>query len=239
MVRAWLHPHSAFTRIPFTVLAFLLAAPLVPAGIASAGLTATLERPGGSLREHDVFQLVLRLGNSGGLTVSNLALTLTSSSPERIAILTPPAPAATQVIDAGASVAFTWSLRADVAGAQTFTVVATGYAAGAVTAAAARQELIAPKPAGVSAYPNPVAGDTLRLALNLTDDADTVTADVFNASFHRIAESSWQDVRREDGQVILNRVAGWAPGVYAIRVTARLAGGGEQIFPLAKVQVKR
>lgn len=239
MVSALCNPCSATTRIASGLVALSVVAAAMSPVVASAALTGSLERPGAILREHDPFQLIVSLGNSGGLTVSNLALTFTSSAPDRIAILASPVPAATQVIDAGIMVRFTWSLRAEQAGPQTFTVVATGYAGGAVTATAVRRDAISPKPAGVTAYPDPVAGDTLRLALNLTDDADTVTADVFNASFHRIAESSWRDIRRDDGQVVLNRVSAWAPGVYAIRVTARLAGGGEQVFPLAKVQVKR
>jgi hypothetical protein len=203
-------------------------------------LTGSLERPGGSLREHDTFLLVLALVNTGTLPVANLAATLGFSAPGRVEILAMPVIGATQLIDGPGSARFTWTLRAATAGEETFTVLATGFSKGtALSATATRVDVVAPKPPDAMAYPNPVSGDTLRLALNLRDDADTVSADVYNASFRQVAAESWHDISRADGQVVIGQVSRWSPGVYAIRVKARLAGGGEQVFPPVKVRVKR
>src|SRR2546425_346633 len=66
-------------------LACALAGALV-ARTAPAALTASLDRPGGPLREHDVFSLVLTLSNTGTSAVTNLAATLRLSEPDSVAV---------------------------------------------------------------------------------------------------------------------------------------------------------
>lgn len=191
------------------------------------------------LREHDPFTLVLTLGNTGAGAMSGLALSLDRSDADRVAILTAPVVSATVVIAAGGTAQFTWALRAETAGTVTLTARASGYSNGAFAATATRVETFSPKPLDVSAYPNPVSGDSIRLALTLADDADLVTAEAYNASFERVYEGTWSDVPRANGMVTVTHVSQWTPGVYAIRVRARWAGGGERVFPLVKVLVKR
>ncbi len=227
------------SRSLFGPAAALLSLSLALPMPARAALTAILDRPGGALREHDPFSLVLTVGNTGAGAMGSLVLTLDRSDPDRIAILAGPAVSASLTIPAGGTAQFTWSLRAETAGPVTLTAHASGYANGAFAGTASRTESIAPKPLDVSAYPNPVSGDTLRLAMTLADDADLVTAEAYNASFERVYEGTWSDVPRANGQVTLTHLSQWTPGVYAIRVRARWAGGGERVFPLVKVLVKR
>lgn len=210
------------------------------AGAASAALTASVARPGPALREHDVFTLVLTLSNTGAFPVTNLAAELHGSVPGGIEVLSAPVIAASQALPPGTAAPFVWSLRANRAGSQVITVQATGFSKGvALSAEAVQVEVIAPKAGKIAAYPNPVTGDTLTLVLNLAADAEAVTAEIYNASFHLVAEEAWRDVPQLDGRVTVHRVGRWAPGVYAIRVRARYPGGDVRAFPLAKVRVER
>lgn len=207
---------------------------------ASAALTATLARPGAPLREHDAFTLVLTLSNTGGFPLTSVSAILRLAVPEAVAIETAPAIGPASAIPANDSLQLVWNLRALRAGPETLTVQAMAFSKGSSPVAeASRIEIIAPKAGVAAAYPNPVSGDVLTLVLNLTEDAETVTAEVFNASFRLVANDAWRDVPHGDPRVALHGVSSWAPGIYAIRIKARSARGEERAFPMVKVQVRR
>lgn len=91
----------------------------------------------------------------------------------------------------------------------------------------------------VVAFPNPVGGDRVTLALGLGIDADQVEVQVFTIGMHRVFSATFANVRSTPGQVTLTGVSGWAPGVYLVQVRAKVAGGWQQTLPLRKLVVKR
>lgn len=91
----------------------------------------------------------------------------------------------------------------------------------------------------IVAFPNPVSGDLLNLALRLDEGATEVRVDAYNIAFQRVFHGTSRNVARSDGRIEVNGMLQWAPGVYLVRVKATLVDGREQEFPVIKVVVKR
>jgi len=88
-------------------------------------------------------------------------------------------------------------------------------------------------------YPNPVSGDQLAIAFPLNADADKVNVDIYNSAYERVVSGAWLNVTQAEGTVVINGVQQWAPGVYFVRVRAKLVGGQVQEFKTMKIVVKR
>ena len=89
------------------------------------------------------------------------------------------------------------------------------------------------------AYPNPVSGDQVTIGVPLTDDAQTLTVEVFNLALQRVFTGTWENVMMASGTVTVNGLSQWAPGRYLVKATARLLGGETKKFATLKLVVKR
>lgn len=88
-------------------------------------------------------------------------------------------------------------------------------------------------------FPNPVKKDTATLAFLLKKDASEITVEVFNMAFKRIYSSVLRDVPASEKKVTINGIDAWAPGMYLLKMRAKLQDGGTQVFHNVKVKVKR
>ncbi|MEK7476483.1 MAG: Ig-like domain-containing protein, partial [Candidatus Coatesbacteria bacterium] len=90
----------------------------------------------------------------------------------------------------------------------------------------------------VVAYPNPVAGNVMNVALNLDADAEVVHVVAYNSAMQLSYDGEWRNVTLADGGVQIKGMNAWAPGVYLLRARATLVSGEVQGFPVLKVVVK-
>ncbi len=97
----------------------------------------------------------------------------------------------------------------------------------------------AAEPGKLFAFPNPVTGDTATLAVGLNSDATEVEVTLFNIGMAKVYGETFKDVAASPGHVKLAGLLKVAPGVYLVRVTAKLADGTTTTFPVRKLVVKR
>ena len=190
--------------------------------------------------EHEPFTVILRLDNAGTVEfeVVDLSLVSVSEGHARADIESAPAVPSRLTIPPAATREFTWKMRAAAAGPLTFTAEARGpLAAAPMTASAAGS--ILPKTDGVTIYPVPAAGDSLRVAMYLPLGADRVTVEAYNGSFERVFREVWTSLPPGRPEVAVNGLLSWAPGMYLVRVRADLGNGETITFPLAKAVVER
>lgn len=89
------------------------------------------------------------------------------------------------------------------------------------------------------AYPNPVSGDTMNLALQLPSDAAEIRVDAFTVAGRLAYEGVFNAVTQAQGGVALTGMSRWAPGRYVLKTRAKLADGTTKDFPAVKVIVRR
>jgi hypothetical protein len=199
----------------------------------------------GSITEGDGFKLLWTVSNTGDEDVLSVTAAVAPvGTTGQIAVLEGPAPASAAAMAPGGLRTFIWSLRALRDGPFVLQVEARGVDAGDGSVVGSR-ELVA----GVFGrrtfaeeivlYPNPVDGDHANIAVRLNADADRVIVNVYNPAFQRVFSASWRGVSRAEGRVVLTGTGRWAPGVYLVKVRAELVGGGEQVFPIARLVVSR
>lgn len=196
------------------------------------------------LSEGDRFKLALTVSNTGREDVLAVRPTIAAGGGSPIRLDSGPAPASVARIAPGAAAQFLWSGRAVGAGTLALTALAAGTDAGdgaevgvqvRLGGEVRRREFTE----AVVVYPSPVEGDRLTLAVSLEADAERVTVEAYNAAFQRVFTGSWRGVSRTGERLVVDGVARWAPGVYLVRVSADLAGGGRQVLPVTKVMVRR
>jgi len=91
----------------------------------------------------------------------------------------------------------------------------------------------------VGIYPNPVNGDSVKLAFELGGDAAEVRADVYNTALKPVWSATWRDVRQYEGGITMAGLRRWAPGAYIVHVEVKLASGKSKTYMPARLVVKR
>lgn len=215
--------------------------------VTAAVLRAALKVLPSPLGAGGIAQAVLTVVNSGSGDATEVAVSLGVPAGGGLVSLAGAPPAV--VLDRlakGGSAAFTWSYVGVAAGRVTFAGAATGVDedTGGILSASASEDLevlAAPEsPTEFMVYPNPVSGDVLKIAIPLRAAAEELTVRVYNAASLKLAARGvWRNVAAGEGGVIMDRVREWAPGMYLVRVRARLAGGETQEFPTVKLMVQR
>jgi len=90
----------------------------------------------------------------------------------------------------------------------------------------------------VLVYPNPVAGDTVRVAVRLPADVDEVMVDVFNVAMRHVFTGTWRNVRQGEGGVRITGLSRWAPGLYYVKARAK-GSRGVQGFSVTRLVIQR
>lgn len=230
------------------------AAPLAAASAATAqvlargALSAQLLAPV-SAREGESFEVTLTLANSGSEYVQAGLPVLIPSDPARVGVSAPRVLGPGWVpgyLAPGAVTRVRWTVKALSAGPVTLDLTASGSrisdGSGTSVSSSAALVILEAFDAGhpVVAWPNPVAGDTLSVAVRIPRVAARLVVEVYSASFRKIADGEWRMVTPGAGaQVRLTGVRGWATGVYLVRVKAWYEDGEQQTFAPVNVAVKR
>ncbi len=192
--------------------------------------------------------LTLTVTNTGTAQATNLLARLWKASGKGAATLNGPNPSLVPSLGAGAAVTFSWTATASTAG--TIVWSGTSTADGPVSSNALTSPVVIiqipeariarvrkfEKP--VVAYPNPVRGDRFNVVVNLETDAAEVVVEVYNTAYERVFRGVWRHVADSENLVI-SGVSRWGPGLYLLRVKARLVNGKEPKFPLGKVVIRR
>ncbi|MEK7764674.1 MAG: hypothetical protein AAB368_00415, partial [bacterium] len=140
------------------------------------------------------------------------------------------APAGVAAAADGAFIAAGWEDRADLGLGDEWTVSRVLGAPCVPTLDAART---------AAAFPNPVAGDVFRLAVQLEVDAAELTVEAYNAAATRVFARTWRGLRAGSAVLPVDGVASWAPGRYLVRARVTDSSGGSRILPPVKVVVRR
>ncbi len=189
----------------------------------------------------------LTVTNTGGSSVWNLAPALVVSDPRLIRVDLAPAAAGATLAN-GASTTLTWlltaleggtvNLHASVAGI--FDSVSGTIAVTPVAAASdARDVAILARPEGeFVVFPHPVTGDRATVYLRLEEDAAEVTVEAWDSSMHRVWSGEWRAVSWLDGQLTLEGLTRWAPGIYLMRARATFSDGAVKSYPVFKLVIK-
>ncbi len=200
-----------------------------------------------------VFDLWLEAENSGDIAATGVVPVLSASGDGVARSVVGPQPAGPLTIASGEKEIFSWRISADRIGAVAFTFTISGTEAppsGYPVLAATTITIIidAPFDEETVIYPNPIRsqgalpgceeGDCFRLVPKLDGDATEVEVDVYDSGLHRVYSGKFGWVYR-GGSVTVQGVRQWAPGIYLLRVRARLADGREQEFPVGRVVIKR
>jgi hypothetical protein len=216
------------------------AGPVVVTG--AALLTSTFVGLASNVKAGDTYDVQLRVSNIGSVDAKAVVPTLTFDDPAKVGTVTGPLPAGGLKILAGSSTIFTWRVQPIVAG----TLVLSGDTSGVddgdglpVQSSATGNQTVMPTfDEPLVAYPNPVAGDALRVALKLEADTLSVQVEVFNIAMEKTYSGEWRDVRRGE-ELVISGMMRWAPGVYLMRAKAKYRDGSEQRFKVMKLKVQR
>ena len=88
-------------------------------------------------------------------------------------------------------------------------------------------------------YPNPPKGDEVNLTLRLKANAEELDVQVYNTAMELVFRGVWHNVPMSSGIVKITGLNRLAPGRYLVKAKALLSGGKVQVFPAAKMVVKR
>jgi uncharacterized repeat protein (TIGR01451 family) len=204
-------------------------------------LVATASASPAGVKAGDAVRLLVTVSNTGTITATVVSASVSASDPA-LAAAGGAGPAVPVVLGPGASTVLAWDFTAHGQGSLVLTATVTGIAGGVpVGARASGSVAVSLRFPGESqvVYPNPVRGDRLNLALKLDPRVESVQVEVYNIAFERIWRREWSRAEAPYGDLVIDGVRRWAPGLYILRAKGRLTGGGEQAFPSAKVVVKR
>ncbi|MEK7476455.1 MAG: hypothetical protein AAB152_12605 [Candidatus Coatesbacteria bacterium] len=195
----------------------------------------------------ETFRIDLTVTNGGTVLIQDVIPSVTLA-PSGLATVGAPDPASEANLFVGASRTFSWSGVADSAGILTLSVGASGTpVAGTVDSTRQTLTLVIKKKAGsvpefsgeAIVYPNPVAGDTVSIAVRLKGDATKIEVDAYNTGYQRVWHGEFPAATAGDWALDIAGVSKWAPGVYLVRIRATKADGGTQVFKTIRVGVKR
>jgi hypothetical protein len=211
----------------------------------AVGPTAALSSSPAPLLVRRSASAVLRVTNAGGAGLTGVvpALAVTSGT-LFVAVGSPPSPALAD-LPAGGTVSFTWTLSVTGVGSALLSATATGRIAdngdvvtSAAAAAVTSVRAIPDFKEAMIAFPNPVTGDVLNVALKLAVDAAEIDVELFDMAYRRIYRGTRHNVANADGLVTVNGMNKLAPGVYLLRAKARLIDGAVTRYDAIKVVVK-
>ncbi len=200
-------------------------------------LTAVLSLPARARRTETV-DVRLTVSNSGSGAATGLVPAVSGPG---VVVVAGPSPSSAGLA-AGGETTFVWTVRLDTAAVVTVAGIAAGADATGglpVTAGASATILVtAGFDAPLVVYPNPVKGDVLRIGVRARGPALAFTAEIWNIARERVYEGVWP-AAAQDLVLEIRGVLGWAPGLYAVRVTANLLDGTTETFPFVRVTVAR
>jgi len=218
---------------------FILEAPNL---VGSASVTPATVRYG------TPFTFRLTVTNTGGATVWNTCPSLSISDPTLARVDVGPSALCTTLAN-GASADWIWQLTAVNGGAVTLTGLLSGFydtvsgtvmtTAGISTSASATLTVTSRPPGEIALYPNPVNSDVVTCYLALATDASEIILDAYDASMHRVFTGTWRNISWLDGNLTINGLRRWAPGIYLVRARVSYANGVTRVFPVAKLRVRR
>ncbi len=214
----------------------------------AAALAVTLAAAPADVIAGQAVTIAVTVRNTGTGDAMELTPTIRFTRGDGLLVpVTPPGYVGAVVLAPGQTRVFTWTFSAAGAGAVAFTVrvsAADVLTGGSVSdSRSAGLDVHATHPAESAlpmAYPDPVTGDVLKVALPLLADAVAADLRVYHAASHELVyEGRWGPVSRVEAGLTLHGVARWAPGMYLLRVTVTAAGGKTTTYDPVKIMVKR
>ena len=207
---------------------------ILPLLTGSASAVPAAVKMGGAVR------LVLAVSN-GGAIAATLTAASVGLSDAHLAVPAGPVPAFPIVLAPGETRSLAWDWTVRGSGGLTLTPVVAGTANGVpVSAGGSVQVAIESRfTEDVVAFPNPVRGDLLRMALRLDPAATRITVEVANAARDRVWRGEWARAEAPYGDLEIRGVARWAPGLYFLMARTRTDAGIERAYPPVKIDVRR
>lgn len=197
----------------------------------------------------DSFEVRLTVSKSGAAPIENVVASISLSDPALAQVTAGPVavPAtATSFSSAGPFPTFRWTVKALKAGTLSVvcgasgTVLAGGpestQATGSVEIQAALR--IPEFDGDAIVFPNPVAGDTMQVAVKLEGGITDITMEVYNTGFQRVYHGEWTGLSGAATLLDVKGMAVWGPGAYFIRMTGT-GGGVTKVYPTVRMRVKR